>query len=300
MKKLFAALIVLSLLLTLSAGFTASAEEGFDPNLVGAWVLDRTEGGEDVSSELLENLFEDLFFLHDGRFSCAVLPFAYVAAMEMDAPRAMTADSTIFLQESLAEVLNNAVYSLFSILPESCREYADELGSISELRIAYEFFDIPEKGNDDVFPHDDMEMTLFKESDKDGLKLHVTAIVAEDGLSRKAVDATFRLHKTVSEDLMRAYLTGDWSDSINNSWRFGYIVKDKVPVYQYAATLANGEYHESDPGYGPWARYAGDSVYGSLEPYFDGASTVYKILDLTENTLTMRDSVGEIIMTRTW
>ena len=107
MKKLFAMLLALSLLLSLSAGFTASAEglasgiealftgeeKVFDPNLVGAWVLDKSEKTDGASNELLENLFTDLFFLPDGSFSSAVLPFPYVAAMGQRAPKASTAVS---------------------------------------------------------------------------------------------------------------------------------------------------------------------------------------------------------------
>ena len=124
--------------------------------------------------------------------------------------------------------------------------------------------------------------------------------MSEDGLNRKAFEGTASFHKTIHEDFMMAYLTGDWTDSADNSWTFGYKEKDGAPYYQYAALLANGDYHESDPGYGPWAHYAGDGIYGSLEPSFDGASTIYKITDLGENSMTMRDDVGEIVMTRAW
>jgi hypothetical protein len=314
MKKLFAMLLALSLLLSLSAGFTASAEEilsgvealftgeekAFDPDLVGAWVLDKSEQTNDVSSELLENLFKDLFFLPDGSFSSAVLPFPYVAAMGQRAPKASTADGTIVLYDALNNALGDAVYSLVSILPESFKDYVTELGNISELHIDYTFFDIPAEGNDDVHPRNDIESTLFKQSDKDGVKIHVKAIIAEDGLSRKAFEGTGSFHKTVNEDLMLAYLTGYWTDSSNNSWTFGYGEKDGDPYYQYSAMLANGEYHESEPGESPWAHTAGDSIYGSFEPYFEGASAVYKITNITADTMTMRDAVGEITMTRAW
>ena len=300
MKKLFVLLLALSLVFALSAGLTASAEEPFDPDLVGAWVLDKAEDNDNVSSDVLENLFDDLFFLHDGSFSSDVLPFEYVSAMELDAPKAMTDKGTIVLYDALKDALDEAAYSLGSILPETNKEYAEELGTISELRIAYEFFDIPEAGNGDVFPSNALETTLFKESDKDGLKLHVTAVVAKDGLDRKAFDATGTFHKTINDDFMMAYLTGTWEDSIKNSWEFGYEDKDGEPYYHYRVLLGSGDYHESDPGYGPWAHYAGDTVYGSLEPYFDGASTVYKITGLTADTVTMRDEVGEITMTRSW
>lgn len=314
MKKLFAMLLALSLLLSLSAGFTAAAEDlvsgiealltgeekVFDPNLVGAWVLDKSEKTDGASNELLENLFTDLFFLPDGSFSSAVLPFPYVAAMGQRAPKASTADGAIVLYDALNESLGDAVYSLVSILPESYKEYVTELGNISELRIAYEFFDIPEGGNDDVHPRNDIESTLFKQSDKDGMKIHVTAIIAEDGLNRKAFDATGSFHKTINESFMLAYLTGYWTDSNNNSWTFGFGEKDGDPYFQYSAMLANGEYQESQPGESPWAHSAGDSIYGSFEPYFEGASAVYKITNITADTMTMRDSVGEITMTRSW
>ena len=314
MKKLFAMLLALSLLLTLSAGFTASAEEllagaaalftdaekPFDSDLTGAWVLDKTEGGKDVESEVLENLFVDLFFLPDGRFSSSVLPFGFVAAMGHRAPKASTENGTIVLYDALSEAMGEAVYSLTSIMPESYKDYVTELGNISELRIAYEFFDIPAEGNNDVHPRNDIETTIFKDSDKDGLKLHVTAVVAEDGLNRKAVDATGLFHKTINENFMKAYLTGYWTDSLNNSWTFGYGEKDEIPYFQYVTMLANGEYRESAHDESIWVHYAGDSIYGSLEPCFDGRSAVYKITALTADTLTMRDSVGEIVMTRTW
>ena len=313
MKKLFALLLALSLLFTLTV--TASAEEllagaaalfgaapeaTFDPDLVGAWVLDKSELKDDASNEVLENLFVDLFFLPDGSFSSSVLPFPYVAAMGHKAPKASTAEGTIVLYDALNTSLGEAVYSLMSILPESYKDYVTELGNISELRIAYEFFDIPAEGNADVHPKNDIETTIFKESKKDGLKVHVTAIVAEDGLNRKAFEGTGLLHKTITENLMLAYLTGYWTDSNNNSWTFGYGEKDGNPYYQYTAMLANGEYHESQPDESPWAHYAGDSIYGTLEPSFDEAAAVYKITGLTADTMTMRDSVGEITMTRSW
>ena len=131
-----------------------------------------------------------------------------------------------------------------------------------------------------------------------GNKEELTSI--KDGLDRKAFDATGTFHKSINEDFMMAYLTGSWDDSNNNSWSFGYVEKDGEPCYQYRVLLASGDYHESDPGYGPWAHYTGDTVYGSLAPYFDGASTVYKITGLTADTVTMRDEVGEITMTRSW
>ena len=76
--------------------------------------------------------------------------------------------------------------------------------------------------------------------------------------------------------------------------------KDGDPYFQYSAMLANGEYQESKPDESPWAHSAGDSIYGSFEPYFEGASAVYKITNITADTMTMRDSVGEITMTRSW
>jgi len=312
MKKLFALLLALSLLFTLTvtasaeellagaAALFADAEKPFDSDLTGAWVLDKTEGGQDINSEVLENFFVDLFFLPDGRFSSSVLPFPYVAAMGHKAPKASTENGTIVLYDALSDAMGEAVYSLTSIMPESYKEYVTELGNISELRIAYEFFDIPAAGNNDVQPRNDIETTIFKDSAKDGLKLHVTAIVAEDGLSRKALDATGLFHKTINENFMKAYLTGYWTDSNNNSWTFGYGEKEGEPYYQYAAMLANGEYHESQSDESPWAHYAGDSIYGTLEPSFDEATAVYKITGLTADTMTMRDSVGEITMTRSW
>ena len=49
MKKVFALLLCLSLVLSLSVGLTASAEEGFDPNLAGVWVLDKAEDNDSDS-----------------------------------------------------------------------------------------------------------------------------------------------------------------------------------------------------------------------------------------------------------
>ncbi len=296
MKKIFALLLCLSLVLSLTAGLTASAEEGFDPNLAGAWVLDKAEDN-DSDSELLEKLFKDLFFLPDGSFSCAALPFPYLAAMKQEAPKAETANGTIVL-DALADSLSDAAYSLFSILPEENAEYAKELKTISELRVTYEFFDIPEEGYADYTPHNDLEKTLFKADSKDGLKIRVSAIVTKDGLDRQAFEASGSFHKTINEEYMMAYLTGEWTDSSENAWTFGYVQKDGEPVYQYSVWLANGDYHESDHGYGPWTHYAGDTVYGTLEPYFDGASTQYKITALIADTMTLRDEVGEIVMTR--
>ena len=73
MKKIFALLLCLSLVLSLTAGLTASAEEGFDPNLAGAWVLDKAEDN-DSASELRAHGFKVLFSLPDGSFSRAALP----------------------------------------------------------------------------------------------------------------------------------------------------------------------------------------------------------------------------------
>ena len=108
MKKLFALLLALSLVFALSAGLTASAEEPFDPDLVGAWVLDKAEDNDNVSSDVLDNLFDDLFFLHDGSFSSDVLPFEYVSAMVLDAPKAMTDKGTIVLYDALSEAMGEA------------------------------------------------------------------------------------------------------------------------------------------------------------------------------------------------
>ena len=104
----------------------------------------------------------------------------------------------------------------------------------------------------------------------------------------------------VSEDFMNAYLTGSWSDSNKNYWTFGYGAKDGVPYYQYSVLTSTGSLLTSDPGYSPWVHYAGDTVFGSLETDFDGANTIYKIIDLNADTMSLRDDVGEIIMTREW
>ena len=74
MKKLFAMLLALSLLLSLSAGFTASAEEilsgvealftgeekVFDPDLVGAWVLDKSEQTNERSCKNITSLLKPI------------------------------------------------------------------------------------------------------------------------------------------------------------------------------------------------------------------------------------------------
>ena len=299
MKKVFALLIALSLVFSLSAGVTAHADEAFDANLTGAWVIDKAENIKSGDGEELEDLFNNLFFLPDGSFSCAALPFPYVAAMGLEAPKAVTADGVIILN-SLADVLSAAANSLFSILPEANKHYAEQIKMITDLRIGYEFFDIPEEGNDDYAPHNDLEKTLFKGSDKDGLKLHIAAIVSEDGLNRQSLEGDCILHKTINEDFMNAYLTGSWSDSNKNYWSFGYGEKDGVPYYQYSVITSTGSLLVSDPGYSPWVHYAGDTVFGSLETNFEGANTIYKIIDLNAETMSLRDDVGEIIMTREW
>ena len=299
MKKVFALLIALSLVFSLSAGVTAYADEAFDANLTGAWVIDKAESIRSGDGEELEDLFNNLFFLPDGSFSCAALPFPYVAAMGLEAPKAVTADGVIILN-SLADVLSTAANSLFSILPEANKHYAEQIKMITDLRIGYEFFDIPEEGNDDYAPHNDLEKTLFKGSDKDGLKLHIAAIVSEDGLNRQSLEGDCILHKTINEDFMNAYLTGSWSDSNKNYWSFGYGEKDGAPYYQYSVITSTGSLLVSDPGYSPWVHYAGDTVFGSLETNFEGANTIYKIIDLNAETMSLRDDVGEIIMTREW
>ena len=299
MKKVFALLIAFSLVFSLSAGVTAYADEAFDANLTGAWVIDKAESIKSGDGDELEDLFNNLFFLPDGSFSCAALPFPYVAAMGLEAPKAVTADGVIILN-SLADVLSAAANSLFSILPEANKHYAEQIKMITDLRIGYEFFDIPEEGSNDYVPRNDLEKTLFKASDKDGLKLHIAAIVSEDGLNRQSLEGDCILHKTINEDFMNAYLTGSWSDSNKNCWSFGYGEKDGVPYYQYSVITSTGSLLVSDPGYSPWVHYAGDTVFGSLETNFEGANTIYKIIDLNAETMSLRDDVGEIIMTREW
>ena len=43
-----------------------------------------------------------------------------------------------------------------------------------------------------------------------------------------------------------------------------------------------------------------DGVYGSFEPEFEDMSASYKITNITADTMTIRDDVGEITMTREW
>ena len=270
-------------------GFALAAEEKAPPSGRAYW----------LAVALLTVLIAAALGLWTHSFSCAALPFPYVAAMGLEAPKAVTADGVIILN-SLADVLSAAANSLFSILPEANKHYAEQIKMITDLRIGYEFFDIPEEGNDDYAPHNDLEKTLFKGSDKDGLKLHIAAIVSEDGLNRQSLEGDCILHKTINEDFMNAYLTGSWSDSNKNYWSFGYSEKDGVPYYQYSVITSTGSLLVSDPGYSPWVHYAGDTVFGSLETNFEGANTIYKIIDLNADTMSLRDDVGEIIMTREW
>jgi len=303
MKKLVSLLLCLTLMLSLSAGFTAFAEEtepAFDANLVGQWNLDHVEDNDAAYSPLLENMFKDLVFLHDGSFSCAALPYGYAKANNITAPKATTADGTIDLFAPLGEALSSAVNSLF-VSWDDYEEVKQQVSAISSMVISYEFFDIPEEGYADYAPRSEAEKAFFKDNDKDGLKLHITAIVSENGLSRKSVEGSCTLHKAFREEFMAAYLTGTWSDTSGNTWRFGYVEKDGAIRYQYSVLLASGEFHETEPGYAiPWSHSVDDGVYGSFEPEFEDMSASYKITNIAADTMTIRDDVGEITMTREW
>lgn len=243
------------------------ASKEFDVALAGCWRrVEVINSGElDTSTE-----FYDLCILPDGTF--------------------FYDDYENYTFGIKATTSGNAIHGLW----EQAWQYDVEMGYVSEddpapdMTITYEVSDIKE-------PMSETEVTtaFYDVYENDKLVLHITGTLQTSPVEVSSVDTTIIYEKNYpvfsSDKYLEAYLLGNWTDSMGNSWDF-YYTDAADPEFAFRMTDASGKTHE---GKDLFCMNNLDEAYHYLDFYFIDFDMKDYIIVSYDNTTFMFEHDGQ-------